>query len=203
MKLLKLIVLSCVMAAVAGCMQTEPVSRNVTPELGILAPNTPVLRSYEVQDVRIVVPQDLTVSEANSIKPRADIVWRGDAMGDRHEQLRVLFEEAASLGAERLDGQIPVVVDLQLTKFHGLTQRTRYNFGGDYDVHFILTVRHALTGEVIEGPRMVEAVLDNPSGDQVVAMEQRGVTERLFVSSFLVATLVDELSGTADPATLF
>ena len=34
-------------------------------------------------------------------------------------------------------------------------------------------------------------------------MEQRGVTERLFVSSFLVATLVDELSGTADPATLF
>ena len=203
MKLFKLTVLACVAALVSGCMQTEPVTRNLTPQVAIVGAETPVLRSYDVREVNITVPETLTVSEANSIKPRADIVWRGDAYGNRHEQLTALFEAAAAQGAENLDGAIPVVVDFQLTKFHGLTQRTRYNYGGDYDIHFILTVRHAVTGEIIEGPRMVEHELDNPSGEEIVAMETRGITEKMFVSAFIVNMLVGELSGPADPATLF
>lgn len=203
MKALKLTVLACVAALVAGCMQTAPVTRNVTPQIGMVGVEAPVLRSYEVRDVTINVPETLTVSEANSIKPRADIVWRGDAYGNRHEQLTALFEAAAAQGAENLKGTIPVVVDFQLTKFHGLTQRTRYNYGGDYDIHFVLTVRHAVTGEIIEGPRMIEHELDNPSGEEIVAMETRGVTEKMFVSAFIVNMLVSELSGPADPATLF
>ena len=203
MRLLKFTVCMCVLAFVAGCMKTDQVTRNAAPEAGILAPDAPVLRSYEVRDVRISVPDTLTVSEDNSIKPRADIVWRGDAFGNRHEQITALFENAAAQGAEKLQGQIPVVVDIQMTKFHGLTQRTRYNFGGDYDMQFVLTVIHAVTGEIIEGPRSVRRILDNPSGEEVLAMEMRGITEKIFVNSYLVSMLENELSGKADPATLF
>ena len=38
---------------------------------------------YDVAEVKIVVPQTLRVSEANSYRPNADIVWRGDPPGDR------------------------------------------------------------------------------------------------------------------------
>ena len=40
------------------------------------------------------MPRSLKVSEANTFKPRADIVWRGEALGDRYQQVEAIFADA-------------------------------------------------------------------------------------------------------------
>ena len=194
MRLLKTVLATALVFFVAGCVNDNGVTRNATLEAPLPSVGEQALPSYTVRNVQIIVPETLSVSEANSIKPVADIVWRGDIGGTRHEQLRVLFEEAARDGAERLRGQVPVVAEMTLTRFHGLTQRTRYSYQGDYDINFVLVVRNANTGDVIEGPRNVRLVLDSPHPDDVLAMDARGYSERMFVKDYLVGALAQVLT---------
>lgn len=177
----------------AGCMDMPEASRNAVMDSQLVSPGIEASRSYTVRDVHVVVPQSLTVSEANTIKPRADIVWRGDQGPDRHEQLRVLFEEAAA-GAEALRGDVPVNVEVELIRFHGLTQYTRYNFRGDYDILARITVTDAKTGAILEAPHEVHMLLPAMSPAQVVETESQGYTERMFVQDFLRDALTAELS---------
>ena len=120
--------------------------------------------SYSVAQLNVTVPTTLEVSEANSYKPRADIVWRGDPMGNRYEQIEAIFRDAMGAGVEGLEGERPVRVDIQVTKFHALTERTRYSVGGTHDIHFAITVLDAETGIVIEPTRIVETELTGLGG---------------------------------------
>lgn len=196
MKVLRYAKLACVGVSVAGCMQSETASRNITFDGPLLTAESVEMRpqSYRLTDVRVNVPQNLVVSEANSIKPRADIVWRGDIGLDRHNQIKRLVEEAAARGVETSEGELPVIAEIELEKFHGLTQYTRYRFNGDYDIHFSLTLRDALSGEVLEGPRQVEFSIDSPGPRAVTAAEARGYTERMFVLDNLSPMIAAELN---------
>ncbi len=196
MKILRSIAVLGLALGVAGCANVDTVTRNAPLDLGNPAATvTQATRSYTVTDVRAVVPQSLRVSEANGYYPITDIVWRGDPLGDRHTQLEAIFEEAASRGAEKLTGDVPVVVDIELIRFHGVTERTRYSIGGVYNIIFTMTVRNATTGEIVEGPRRVEADLAAPGGLAAIHEDQTGQTEKVRVTDFLTMTLVKELTG--------
>jgi len=187
--------------SVAGCVTPGPDAVTRGPDistrnqpLGLELTPGMATRSYDVRDVVAVVPAELRVSEANSYYPLGDIVWRGDPYGDRHQQIADLFEVAAQRGAENLHGDIPVIAEITLNRFHGVTERTRFSVGGVYNVEFTLTIRNADTGQIIEGPRFVEADLAAPGGNAALALDHAGQTERVRMLDFLTQVLIDELS---------
>ncbi|MCU0901587.1 MAG: hypothetical protein MUC82_13985 [Cypionkella sp.] len=158
---------------------------------------TPQVRSaqYDVEDIRISVPSKLRVSEANMFYPVADIVWRGEPMGNRHAQVMSIFKEAMDRGTYTMATGRKVVVDVEVTRFHSVTEKTRYTVGGTHSMHFNLTVTDATTGEVLDGPRAIVADTKAAGGAQAVAEEQMGRTQRVVVVERLANVIRAELSA--------
>ena len=198
MKQLRTFALLGFAALTSACVSNDGVaSRNAPLETGFANSGAFLARDYEVRDVRVTVPETLRVSEANTYFPFADIVWRGDAYGNRYEQVEAMFEEAAARGAEHLEGTVPVFVDIELTRFHGVTEKTRFSIGGDYDIDYVLTVRNAETGEVIEPARKVGYELDAPGGAQALELEHSGQTEKVRVIDFMTQKFMQDLAPQA------
>jgi uncharacterized lipoprotein YmbA len=136
--------------------------------------------------VEVNVPRTLTVSEANSIKPRSDIVWREDAPGDRYAQVEALMSEALTPVLQPREGaETPVIVSLEVTRFHAVTERARYTIGGEHEIQFVLTVRHAETGAILSGPRDVDVTFRAYGGSQAIEAEAQGITQRVRITQQL------------------
>ena len=197
--------------ALSACVSSEPASRGLSndaltlasrgtgsvPEAGerVVAP------LYTITDIRIDVPRSLLVSEANVFYPIADIVWRGDPIGDRYAQLQAIFEDAARQATAGMNGPRQAILSVKLERFHGVTEKTRYSIGGTHDMLFELTVLDAATGAVIDGPREVRADVKAAGGQAAIAEEQAGRTQKVVVTERLVQAFRAELSGpVTDPA---
>lgn len=179
---------------------TPSATRNVPLDLPTLAPGSvQVQRSYALADVQVLVPGQLRVSESNSYYPNTDIVWRGDRPGDRHAQVGALFTEAATRAGSDLTGDRAVVAQIQLIRFHGVTERTRFSVGGVYNMVFLLQVVDARTGAVVEPFRQVTANLPAPGGQAALALEAAGQTEKVRVVDYLSFVLERELSPVTPP----
>lgn len=150
---------------------------------------------YDVQAVNVIVPHTLKVSEANTLVPNADIVWRGDARGDRYQQVDAIVQQAAATATSSMHNGPKVVVDLEITTFHALTERARYTVGGNYNMRFLLTVRDAVTGAILQGPRPIVADTHGSGGEKAMAEEAAGLTQKVVVTNRLVEVLRRELSG--------
>ena len=156
------------------------------------APN--VTRSYQLAAFTFYAPEDISVSESQAYYPVADVVWRGDPTGPRVSQIAAMFETAANRNQASLKGNVPIAVDVALVRFHGVTNRTRYSFGGVYNIAFDLTVLDARTGTMLEPTRRVVANLDAPGGDRAVELEESGQTQKVRVTDFLTSVLRAQLS---------
>ncbi len=156
-----------------------------------------VSRNYALTDAIVLIPPELTVSEANAFYPWADIVWRGDPPGDRHAQIADIFTNAVDLAKPGLTGRVPVVAEITLVRFHGVTEKTRSSVGGVYNIVFTLLVRDAETGAVLEPAREIEADLAAPGGTAALLLDREGQTEVVRVTDFLSYVLVKELGGLA------
>lgn len=165
---------------VSACSQPSRVDvmRNVTLPSGLAAQAQAA--DWQVTGINVIVPETLTVSEANSIKPRADIVWREDPPGNRHEQVQEVVQEAMEFALAPLveDGTTPVAVELELTRFHALTERTRYTIGGEHEIEFIFTVRHGETGAALTGPMPVDLTFRALGGSRALEAEAQGIYQR-------------------------
>ncbi len=169
--------------------RAEPLSASVSRAS---AP-APAGRSYRVTEVRVVIPEDLTVSEANTFLPAADIVWRGDPYGDRRAQISTILRDSFVSATESLDGDTPVVVTLTLRRWHSLTERTRYSIGGMHTIRFDLAVTHAGTGTLIDGPRFVRADFPGFGGQAAIQAEARGETQKVRITRQLQSVALMEL----------
>lgn len=147
-----------------------------------------------VEKIEIAVPKSLEVSEANKYLPQGDIVWRGDPMGDRHEQVRKIFEEAFSRGTAGLDGGTPVSIYAHVVRFHALTEKARYSVGGVHVITFGLAVRNLETGEFIGEPYIVRADLDAFGGALAVRADARGETQKVRITEHLSQVIRQELT---------
>lgn len=169
--------------AVSACATPDAVSRAAPLDFspaGQAAPSALAIQAqnWQVSALRVDVPGALTVSEANSIKPRADIVWREDPIGDRHQQVANVMTPPLEAAFSGLQGEVPVQVQLVVTRFHALTERTRYTFGGEHEVEFDLTVRHAETGALLHGPEHVDLTFRAFGGSEAIAAERQGIFQR-------------------------
>lgn len=150
---------------------------------------------YAVKSVNISVPQRLRTSEANTFLPNADIVWRGDLPGDRHAQVKAIFETAAVRSTASMQTGAPVVVDIEVVRFHCLTEKTRYTLGGVHSMRFMLTVRDATSGVILQGPRVVVADVKASGGAKAIAEEEAGLTQKVVVTNRLTEVIRRELSA--------
>lgn len=182
--------------AVSGCVSTTDVSRDVGGNAIPVIENT-VIQDWDVAGVEVNVPYTLTSSEANTIKPRADIVWREDPIGDRHAQVDTLMTAALEPAFEAVNGAIPVIIAIEVSRFHAQTQRVRYTFGGEHEIEFTMTVRHAETGQILSGPDDIDLTFDAFGGDAAVAADARGETQRVRITERLVAWVNQEFVGPA------
>ena len=209
----KLIGVLCLTAVVSACGSTHGM-RNIGAPFETLPedkPPAPVERAavgglpdspiralpeagVTVSDIRVHVPRSLTVSEANRYYPRADIVWRGDVLGDRHAQIDDLMTAAFTQGTAGMAGPTPVVLHVEVVRFHSLTEKARYSIGGVHNMEFDLTVRRASTGEALAPTKRVVADLPALGGKAAIAADGRGETQKVRVSAFLQQVIQQELS---------
>ncbi|MBV1868981.1 MAG: hypothetical protein KUG69_13920 [Marinosulfonomonas sp.] len=153
------------------------------------------LPAMRVVKVNVVVPETLSVSEANGIKPIADIVWQEDPFGDRYSQVHKILTDGLMRGAGNLHGSVPVVLDVELVQFHALTQRTRYSIGGEHEIKFMLRVTNSRTGETVIPSYRVDATFDGFGGNQAVEAERAGITQKVRILNRLDAIIQQELTG--------
>ncbi len=189
------------MASLSACVKPGEVTRATSSNLELATASDLTERApvhFNVTDIRITVPRSLTVSEANTFKPRADIVWREDPLGDRYEQVGAIMQAALDRGVQTLKTGREVVLDVTLKNFHALTQRTRYTFGGTHAISFDLTVLDAKTGAVVEPTRTIKADFRAYGGMEALAAEARGETQKVRITDHLAKVMLYEMTRPRD-----
>lgn len=175
-------------AGLSACSGTGPVSRSSANEIMLPGAQAAAeMRDWQVAGIRVHVPETLKVSEANSYFPVADIVWRGDPPGDRHAQIAELLRSALAEGTQQLQGRRPVVLDVTVTRFHSVTEKRRYSFGGSHSIHYTLTVADADSGAVLHGPQRIDASLNALGGQRAIEAEARGETQKVRITRHVAA----------------
>ncbi|MCV2870562.1 hypothetical protein OEW28_18265 [Defluviimonas sp. WL0002] len=164
-----------------------------------------VSRNWRLADVRVTVPDELVVSEAKSLFPHADIVWREDPEGDRKAQVAAIVKNAATIAGRGLKGGQPVIIDISLARFHALTfeAETRLSNAGVHNIEFTAQVVDARTGAVLFGPKFIEAALPALAGQQMKDARARGETQRSQITAHLVETFRGWLNIGSDPRSEF
>jgi hypothetical protein len=179
--------------AVSACGSVETATRNApleTPEM------TPSPVSFDVQAVRVSVPKSLKVSEANRYYPGGDIVWREDPMGDRHAQVKSIVQEGITRGIGAMEpGTVPVVMDIEVTRFHALTEKARYTIGGVHAVQFKMQLRNPETGQSYGEPKFVKADFKAFGGARAINAERNGVTQKSRITNQLAKVIKAELTS--------
>lgn len=170
---------------------TEEGAEPSAPDLAVAEVRRP---AYTVRDIVVRVPETLRVSEANVYYPLADIVWRDDNYGNRHDQVRALAENAFALGTAGFTSGPEVDVDVEFRRFHALTEKARFTVGGVHSIRFLLTVRDAASGILLDGPRLVAADLKASGGTRAIAEDARGYTQTVAITQHLAGVIARELS---------
>lgn len=150
-----------------------------------------LVRTWRLAEVRVDVPKSLTVSEAKTLLPNADIVWREDPLGDRHAQVGKIIETAVLRGAQGLTGQRPVVIDVVVTRFHALTYEAELS-NNDWGVHNIdLNVRvlDAKTGAVLLPTSQIRAELPALSGAKMKEARRKGQSQKSMITNHVANTI--------------
>ncbi|MFM7445082.1 MAG: DUF6778 family protein [Tabrizicola sp.] len=155
-----------------------------------------VSKGWRLAEVRVDVPRSLVVSEAETLLPNADIVWREDPVGDRYTQVGKILESAVLRGAQGLRGSRPVIISITLTRFHALTFRAE-QASSDWGVHnidFIAQVSDARTGEILVSATKIRAETPAWSGTRMREARRKGITQKSMISNHVAATVAGWLA---------
>lgn len=150
-------------------------------------------KDFNVVRVNVTVPGTLRVSEANRYLPGGDIVWREDPIGNRHEQVRVIVQNALEQGVAQVQGSKDVVLDVEVSRFHALTEKARYTVGGVHAIQFTMRLLDAQTGNVVAGPKFIKADFDALGGQAAIRAEQMGKTQKVRITNHLAYVIQQEL----------
>ena len=116
-----------------------------------------------------------------------------DLFGDRHEQVKAIVQQSAENAAARLQGNNPVHMHIQVTRFHALTEKARYSTGGVHNVNFYVTLLDPVTGATLRPAEHVVTNLDALRGTEAIQADTRGDTQKHRITSFLTQVLQTEL----------
>ncbi|MDP5216014.1 hypothetical protein Q5Y75_02170 [Ruegeria sp. 2205SS24-7] len=158
-------------------------------------PVAAIASPVSVHAVQVRVPRSLKVSERNRYLPFGDIVWREDPIGDRHAQVQKIMQDALMHGVTPLEGPGKVDVEVELVRFHAITEKARYTTGGVHAITFDLTLRDPETAAMVVPQRRIRADLEAYGGQQAVNAEALGVTQKARISEHLSDVIRQELTS--------
>ena len=144
--------------------------------------NPSLTKMWRVKDVQVIIPDALTVSNANGFAPNADIVWHGEPFGNRRRQVSMLMAEGIKLGAEALRGPREVVLASTLQEFHAVTPSAVARApSAVHNISFHMQVWDAKTRDPMTAPELIQADLEANVGASAVtaAVEGRGQRVRI------------------------
>ncbi|MEM9434484.1 MAG: DUF6778 family protein [Pseudomonadota bacterium] len=151
--------------------------------------------NWNVVNVRVIVPAELEVSEAGGYYPVGDIVWRGDPLGDRRAQVGQILSDGLSAGLTHLTGPQAVDFQIDVKRFHSVSERTRATVGGVHDITFNLTVVDRATRQAIFGPIRMTPDLNALGGGAASEAEARGDTQKVRILRHLGNVMRLEFPG--------
>lgn len=192
LKTLALVVTAALGLAACGGAQFETAYDQLDPAM---------TAGWRVQDVVVTAPDTLTTTEQNSYTPRADIVWHGDPVGNRHAQVAAVTAEGIRQGARVLHGSRPVVIQATLTQFHALSPKTR-GYGGNVGVHniqYVAQVVDARSGAALTPPQPIKAELAALTGPDAAEADARGFTQKVEITQHLEKVTAHWLGYGPDP----
>ncbi len=155
-------------------------------------------QSFKVVDVKVAVPENLIVSEANLYLPQADIVWREDPLGDRKAQVSKIIETALRAGTAQIQGEREVIMSVRLKMFHALTEKARNSVGGKHNVQFDYVLLDANTGQPVSEVKSVNASLNAYGGRRAYEAMHRGETQKVRITRHVANVIYRELNRSAE-----
>ena len=155
-----------------------------------------VSRKWRLNKLRVTVPESLTVSEANRYAPKANIVWRGEPLGDRRKQVGAIITTAVKSGARGLRGGKRVDFNIELIEFHALSDKLRKSKinAGIHNISFIIEVVDSRSGKVIMAKQAIQADLIGYTGKQAKELVEAGQTQKVRITNH-VATVIQGWLG--------
>ncbi len=136
-------------------------------------------RDWTVTDVAVTIPEALTVSNANTYLPNADIVWHGESFGDRRAQVARILDEGITQGASALKGSVPVTLAIQLVRFHAVTPAAVANApGAVHNISYMAQIYDNATRAPLTEPETIDAALEAYVGAAAVTAAIEGDTQR-------------------------
>jgi len=148
-------------------------------------------------ELRVIVPEELSVSEADAFFPRADIVWQAEEPGDRRAQVAAILREAAGRAvADRGTGR-PAILEITLSRFHALSERARVTVGGTHDIRFRMRLLDAGDGREIAPAQAVHEEFDAYGGLKALVALRAGRTQRVRIVEQVADALSRRLGSAA------
>jgi hypothetical protein len=190
--LIRPLLAAILLVSLTACGTVPTATRSAMPDdtmLGVALPPDVRIESYTVN-----VPRSLKVNDRNLYYPRGDIVWRGEPRGDRYAQVQAMFEAGLRSAAPRVDGLRPVRLDVQVTRFHSLSEKARYTVGGVHDIDFRYRLVDLDTGLPLGPSKLVNADLNGLGGQAALEAEGRGETQKARIIAHLSRVFVEELT---------
>jgi hypothetical protein len=190
--LIRPLLAAILLVSLTACGTVPTATRSAMPDdtmLGVALPPDVRIESFTVN-----VPRSLKVNDRNLYYPRGDIVWRGEPRGDRHAQVQAIFEAGLRNAAPRVDGLRPVRLDVQVTRFHSLSEKARYTVGGVHDIDFRYRLVDLNTGLPLGPSKLVNADLNGLGGQAALEAEGRGETQKARIIAHLSQVFVEELT---------
>lgn len=139
-----------------------------------------VSKNWHLHSVQVGIPSDLTVSDANTYAPNADIVWHGDLSGDRREQVAGMLTEGLTKGASGLKGSRGVRLVAELEHFHAVTPAAVARApGAVHNIAFVIQVIDDASGQPLTRPERIQADLEAYVGAAAVTAAIQGQTQRV------------------------
>ena len=139
-----------------------------------------VARTWTVSDVIAATPAELSVSNANTFAPNADIVWHGEPFGDRREQVARILGEGVRKGTSGLNGPRRVTVAATVLEFHAVTPASVSRApGAVHNVRYALQVVDSNSGNPLTEQSVINADLEAYVGASAVTAAIEGNTQRV------------------------
>ena len=163
-----------------------------------------VSRAWNVRDVNVVVPVNLTTTETNSYAPNADIVWHGDDFGDRKVQIAAILDDGITRGAAPLRGRKPVILNVVVQEFHGVTPAARSRApSAVHNIGYTIQVLDARTREPLTEPEAIRADLEAYVGETAFEAMAVGETQKVRITRHLAEVTAGWLGLGPDPRKTF
>ena len=135
---------------------------------------------WRLSGLSVAVPDDLTVSEANTLAPDAHIVWREEPLGDRRKQVGAIVREGLIRPFAELRGATPIHVRAEVIHFHAVTPRAvSVAPAAVHNVRYALQIFNAQTRKPLTEASNISADLDAFVGASAVTAALQGQTQRV------------------------